>query len=210
MSRSTFVTAVRSLVGLQGPALASAIIPTASPAVRAGMDAFSTCELAAAATIRIACGLPEPLPFIPGGDHAARALYTLADPDTGGTPWHPKGALRVAGLETPPDIGDAIWYGPSAAKKPDGSPLHPEHVDACVLEVTGDGGPDPCTELTVRAIAGGQPNGHGHSSAIAEVERVLVWEGGRWVDRGTGRPVWCVIDAGALEERYGVRPDYQE
>lgn len=189
VARDDILAAHRALVGLTGEALADALVPTASAAVRAGIDTLSTCELEAAAAIRAAFGLPDPEPYVPGGDHAARALYTLTG---GGLPYavQPGGALRVPTLEEPPGVADGIWYGPA--------PGHPEHVDGCIVEANGAG-----SVMILRVIAGGQQNGHGHSSAIAEVRRVLVWDGHGWRCQATGRPVWCVIDADALIERLG-------
>ena len=189
------ISAHRSLLGLRGAALADALTPTAAPDVRAGIDALSTCELEAAAGIRLAFGLPLPPPYIPGGDHAARALCSLTG---GGLPYavKPGGALRVPTLEEPPELADSVWYAPA--------PGHPEHVDGCVCEEPEglDVGADPSTQIRFTAIAGGQPDGAGHYSGIAEVERALLWVGGHWRCRATGRVVWCVISAEALGRLY--------
>ena len=53
-------------------------------------------------------------------------------------------------------------------------------------------------------MAGGERDARG-AEEVRRVARTLAWEGGRLVDRGTGRPVVGVVDCDLLAARLGVR-----
>lgn len=192
-ARLATIAAAQALVGLDGAALAAALCPAgivgvAPEDVPAAVARLSTCELAAASLLRAVYVCPEPLPYVTAG--AGAELAELV----GGAPWHslPGCGLRYPTLDAPPQPGDAVWYG--------SAPGHVEHVDACVVDAQQDG-----ATLTYSAVAGGQPDGAGHFSAVALVSRTLTWTDKAWRHDATGREVLACVDADRMAALRGLR-----
>lgn len=209
-ARLAILQASASLVGMTapGPAYARIIAPAE---VDAGMDARvaemvreSGCGLVTIGLWRLVLSLPAPTLYRDG--KAFEDIYALAD----GSPWHPSGACSLVTRETLPQPGDAIlWEGVKGGA--------PDHVDACVLSITG--GPGPLTYLRICVIAGGQridrkdvdegratEDQIGHET-VKEIERLVRWDGHAWRDAGNGRRMWCVFDCDAMAERHGLLAD---
>ena len=209
-----YLAAAQSLVDLDLPATAAALCPTgirgvAPDDVPAALARLSTCEMAAAAAIRIAWGLPDPEPYVAGS--AGPRLEKIVN----AVPWAPPlaldpsrpSALRYPTLDAPPTRGEGLWFA--------GAPGHPEHVDACVVDdqvySAAKTGGDPVVTTTsgpllvYSAVAGGQPPAPGQpgSCYVRLVARTLRWDGSAWVDEGTGRKVMAAIVPARLAEMYG-------
>lgn len=188
-ARDAFVDAARGMAGLTDPdpRLGTLVDPAGSPAHQVQIERLSLCMLAYRGLLCRVLAIPDVLaetdrPYVPGSIPRILASILASAP----------GARRPATLDAPPQLGDALCYGAANG--------HPEHVDACLVEAEGDSE----GAIVATCVAGGQRDAAGHET-IARVDRDLVWDGRRWVDQGTGRPVLWILDADALAERYGLR-----
>ncbi len=194
-ARSALILAARSIVNLTEPSdeLGVLVDPVGSPGHQGQIERLSLCQLVyRGLLLRAFPDIPTTLsqadrPYVPAS--IPRILHDIL----GGSPGAMGGACRPATLESPPDIGDGLWWGAAGA--------HPEHVDAAVLEVDVLPGQDPSTQLYLTVVAGGQRDARGHET-VARVERSVLWSGGRWVCRMTGRPLLAVLCARRLGELY--------
>lgn len=184
--RDAVVAAARSIVGLTDPdpRLLSLVAPADTPERQAQIAKTSLCMLVTLGIEEAVFEVPPRPPYIEGT--APRLLEARAQ----GYPWAPGGALRLATLEAPPQLGDSVWYG-----KGPGGPEHAELVNG--VEITEAG-------IAAECIAGGERDG-AHHETVAVVERSWRWNGHQWVDLGTGRPIIAVLDADALAGLYGLR-----
>jgi hypothetical protein len=188
--RPLLLAASRSLVGLTepDPALGALVDPGGDASHEAAVEHLSLCMLAYRGLVTRVFAIPAAVshvdrPYVPGSIPAL--LWAIL-----GALGHEGSAARVPTLEAPPSPGDGLWWGsaPGAA----------EHVDACVLEVAGEG-----TVLQLCAVAGGQRDAAGRET-IAVVRRTIRWQGSRWVDTGDGRPLMAILGADEMATRWGL------
>lgn len=186
-ARDAVVSAARSVIGCTAPSpeYASLVAPDDTPERRAQVMTESGCGL-------VVLGIQErALCVPPRGPYRDGSAFTLVYARAGGSPWQPGGACRVPGLEEPPQPGDAIVWGPA------GSAV--AHMET-VVDARADG-----ATLALDVVAGGQRDAHG-GQTVTQLSRTARWDGRRWVDSKTGRPLLAVIDADALGERYPALP----
>ena len=185
-ARTRVLAAAQAAVGLTGDdyrALVAAPELEAGDVVRANEIAtMSGCERTWRAIVDTALGIPGQL-YTTGDGFGD--LYRVA----GGSPWKPGGAVRLARLDSQPQVGDAIIYGASASAV--------AHVDACVVAAELRG-----TVLLVSVIAGGQRDAAG-GETVKLLTRTLRWQRTHWEDVANGRPVLAVCDPDLLAAHVG-------
>lgn len=197
--RMDFVAVLLGLVGLTAPAEAylRLVDPAGPPAEQREVAKESDCILVALGAEELFFVCARDKPYVNGS--APRLLEERA----GGSPMHPGGAMRLATLARPPGFGDAVWYGAA----PGGAPEHVEHVVA--VRWLG-----PAT-LEIDVVAGGErvlPEeaaelGAAGAETVKKLTRILDWDGHRFVDLKTRRPVIGLVDCEDLAARLGVRSE---
>ena len=189
--RLAAVTFMRSIVGYTAPSreYCELIAPADTPAKQEAISVESGCMQVELAKQDFLFVLPPREPYVNG------SAPELLERRCKGSPMAPGGALRLATLENPPQPGDGIWYG----KGPGG----PEHVDTCMGGEWVEGG-----VCLIPAIAGGAETTDEHGrlrQTIAAHTRRMHWNGHRWMDNSTGRPIIGVLDLDLLAQMYDVR-----
>ena len=132
----------------------------------------SGCILIGMAVLRGAFQLGDPLPYVDGS--APRRLEAIAQ----GVPWDVWGSLPRGDARAP-----APAWGFWLVRRPPRLP-----------PARGDGlrGPARRKLCQFGCVAGGERDGEGRETVRA-VSRALHWDGQRWVDIQTGRPVMAVL-----------------
>jgi hypothetical protein len=188
--RPILLAASRSLVGLTDPSpeLGALVDPGGDASHEAAVEHLSLCMLVYRGLVCRVFDVPAAVshvdrPYVPGSIPAL--LWAIV-----GQVGHDGSAARVPTLDAPPSPGDGLWWGGSRGAM--------EHVDACILEVTGEG-----TVLQLCAVAGGQRDASGRET-IAVVRRTIRWQATRWVDTGDGRPLMAILGADEMATRWGV------
>lgn len=187
-ARSALLAAAQAAVGATYPApeYLALVAPGDTGARQAEIGRESGCALVALGIQEAALACPPRGPYRDGS--AFEVLYDRAR----GLPWKPGGAVRLCGLDSPPQPGDAIVYGASVGAV--------AHVDACVVTAY----PTVELEMYVIVVAGGQRDALG-AETVKSLGRTLRWVGHCWQDTGNGRDVLAVVDADLLGAIYAVR-----
>jgi hypothetical protein len=190
--RLGFVAVLLGLVGMTAPAEAylQLVDPAGPAAERRAVADESDCILVALGAEELFFDCDRTTAYVNGS--APRLLEARA----GGSPMAPGGALRLATKTHPPALADALWWG--------GVPGFPEHVEHVVAVRYPAPLADPDL-LEVDVVAGGERKGG--KETVEKLTRTLRWDGKRYVDPATRRPVIGVVDCELLAARLGVRSE---
>ena len=182
--RQALVDAATSVVGWTAPDDDYLnLIDPGDPTVRQrSVAGESDCGLVALGIQEIVFDLPARGPYVNGSTF--NLIYTRAC----GNPWAPGGAMRLATLDAPPQLGDVVVYGDVPG------PAHMEHVVEATVNVAS---------MSLKCVAGGEKKGA--FETVAVMERELTWGGSHWIDNANKRQIVGVVDAEILASMYTMK-----